>query len=151
MYERHRMTFIIAEAGVNHNGDIKKALQMCGIARDAGCDAITFQTFKSEAVVTASAGKADYQQTTTGAGSQLEMIRALELPWPAFVALESECRRLGFTFLSTAFDRDSLSGLDALGVPLHKIPSGEITNLPFLRQLGSYGKPTLLSTGMSTL
>jgi N,N'-diacetyllegionaminate synthase len=145
------MTFIIAEAGVNHNGDLQKALQMCGVAQDAGCDAIKFQTFRSEAVVTASAGKADYQQTTTGAGSQLEMIRALELPWSGFVALESECRRLGITFLSTAFDRDSLSGLDALGVPLHKIPSGEITNLPFLRQLGSYGKPTLLSTGMSTL
>lgn len=145
------MTFIIAEAGVNHNGDVKKALEMCGIAREAGCDAIKFQTFKAESVVTASASKADYQQTTTGGGSQLEMIRALELPWATFVALETECRRLGITFLSTAFDRISLSRLDSLGVPMHKIPSGEITNLPFLRQLGSYGKPILLSSGMSTL
>jgi N,N'-diacetyllegionaminate synthase len=145
------MTYIIAEAGVNHNGDVKKALRMCSVAREAGCDAIKFQTFKAEAVVTASASKADYQQTTTGAGSQLEMIRALELPWPTFVVLETECRRLGITFLSTAFDRISLSSLDSLGVAIHKIPSGEITNLPFLRQLGSYGKPILLSSGMSTL
>jgi N,N'-diacetyllegionaminate synthase len=145
------MTFIIAEAGVNHNGDVKEALNMCRVAREADCDAIKFQTFKAESVVTASASKAEYQQTTTGAGSQLEMIRALELPWPAFVALETECRRLGITFLSTAFDRISLSSLDSLGVPMHKIPSGEITNLPFLRQLGSYGKPVVLSSGMSTL
>jgi N,N'-diacetyllegionaminate synthase len=145
------MTFIIAEAGVNHNGNLQKALQMCSVAQAAGCDAIKFQTFRSEAVVTASAGKADYQQSATGAGSQLEMIRALELPWSGFVALEAECRRLGITFLSTAFDRDSLSSLDALGVPMHKIPSGEITNLPFLRQIGAYAKPILLSTGMSTL
>jgi N,N'-diacetyllegionaminate synthase len=145
------MTFIIAEAGVNHNGDMPRALRMCRAARDAGCDAVKFQTFKAEAVVTSSAGKADYQQTTTGAGTQIEMLRALELPWSGFVALADECRRLGITFLSTAFDRDSLSGLDALGVPMHKIPSGEITNLPFLRQLGGCGKPTLLSTGMSTL
>jgi N,N'-diacetyllegionaminate synthase len=145
------MTFIIAEAGVNHNGDVKRALEMCGVARESGCDAIKFQTFRAESVVTASACKADYQQTTTGTGPQLEMIRALELPWPTFVALEAECRRLGITFLSTAFDRASLSNLDSLGVPMHKIPSGEITNLPFLRQLGSYGKPILLSSGMSTL
>jgi N,N'-diacetyllegionaminate synthase len=145
------MTFIVAEAGVNHNGSTEEALKMCDVARDAGCDAIKFQTFKAEAVVIASAGKADYQKSTTGAGSQLEMIRALELPWPSFVALDAECRRLGITFLSTAFDLASLSSLEALGVPMHKIPSGEITNLPFLRQLGSYGKPVLLSTGMSTL
>ena len=145
------MTFIVAEAGVNHNGSVEEALKMCAVARDAGCDAIKFQTFRAEAVVTASAGKAHYQQSNTGEGTQLEMIRALELPWTAFIALEGECRRLGITFFSTALDLDSLTGLEALGVSMHKIPSGEITNLPFLRQLGSYGKPVLLSSGMSTL
>ncbi len=145
------MTYIIAEAGVNHNGDFAKAIQLCQIAKDAGCDAVKFQTFTAEAVVTASASKADYQLVTTGAGTQLDMIRALALPWHNFVELDSACKRLGITFLSTAFDRESLSSLDALGVPTHKIPSGEITNLPYLRQIGGYGKPVILSTGMATL
>lgn len=124
---------------------------MCREARAAGCDAIKFQTFRSEAVVVASAGKADYQRTTTGGGSQLEMLKALELPWKAFVQIKLECQRLGITFLSTAFDRQSLASLDQLGVPMHKIPSGEITNLPFLMQVAACGRPVLLSTGMSTL
>ena len=144
------MTFIIAEAGVNHNGDAVRALQMCRTAKQAGCDAVKFQTFKAEDVVTASASKAEYQQSATGAGNQLEMIRALELPWSAFVALDAECKRLGITFLSTAFDHASLDSLDALGVPMHKIASGEITNLPFLRRVGRLGKPVILSTGMAT-
>lgn len=145
------MTYIIAEAGVNHNGDVEKAVQLCRAAKEAGCDAVKFQTFKADAVVTASASKADYQQSTTGTGSQLDMIRALELPWPAFVELNRECKRLGITFLSTAFDHASLASLDALEVPAHKIPSGEITNLPYLRHVGRYGKPVILSTGMATL
>ena len=144
-------TYVIAEAGVNHNKDVKKALELCNAAKDAGCDAVKFQTFRAEAVVTASASKADYQQSTTGAGSQLEMIRALELPWPAFEELHHECKRLGITFLSTAFDDASLDNLDRLGVPIHKIPSGEITNLPFMRHVARCGKPIILSTGMSTL
>lgn len=143
------MTYVIGEAGVNHNGDLGMALKLCEAAREAGCDAVKFQTFKAAAVVTATAGKADYQQAMTGDGSQLDMIRALELPWSAFVELAAHCRRLGITFLSTAFDAESLSNLDALGVPRHKIPSGEITNLPFLRQIGAYGKPLILSSGMS--
>src|SRR5215471_21259169 len=98
------MTYVIAEAGVNHNGDVQTARELCAVAREAGCDAVKFQTFRAEAVVTASAAKAEYQRGTTGGGSQLEMIRALELPWPAFVDLAAECGRLGITFLSTAFD-----------------------------------------------
>ncbi len=145
------MTYIIAEAGVNHNGDATKAFELCRAAKDAGCDAVKFQTFKAEAVVTASAAKAKYQQSATGAGSQLEMIRALELPWSAFIDLSAECDRLGITFLSTAFDSQSLTDLDMLGVPTHKIASGEITNLPFLRQVARCGKPIILSTGMATL
>lgn len=145
------MTYIIAEAGVNHNGDVEAALEMCRVARDAGCDAVKFQTFKAEAVVTARAPKADYQQAQTGGGSQIDMIRALELPWSDFVRIDAECRRLGIVFLSTAFDLDSLGNLDALGIGLHKVPSGEITNLPYLRAVGRYGKPVVLSTGMATL
>ncbi len=145
------MTYIIAEAGVNHNGDAGRAFQMCTVAREAGCDAIKFQTFTADAVVTRSAGKADYQKSMTGGGSQLEMIRALELPWSTFQALDAECKRIGITFLSTAFDIQSLHNLDALPVVRHKIPSGEITNLPFMREVGRCGKPVILSTGMATL
>lgn len=144
-------TYVIAEAGVNHNKDVNKALALCKAAKDAGCDAVKFQTFKAESVVIASASKADYQQHATGTGSQLEMIRALELPWSAFEEIDRECKRLGITFLSTAFDHASLTNLDRLGVPIHKIPSGEITNLPFLRHVARCGKPVILSTGMSTL
>jgi N,N'-diacetyllegionaminate synthase len=145
------MAYVIGEAGVNHNGELERALQLCRAARDAGCDAVKFQTFSAEAVVTADAHKAAYQRSATGSGSQLEMIRALELPWAAFVSLEAECRRLGITFLSTAFDHGSLERLDGLGVPTHKIASGEITNLPFLRHVGRLGKPVILSTGMATM
>ena len=145
------MTYIIAEAGVNHNGDVEKAVQLCRAAKEAGCDAVKFQTFKAEAVVTASASKAEYQYSTTGTGSQLDMIRALELPWSTFLELDKECKRLGIVFLSTAFDHVSLAKLDALEVPIHKIASGEITNLPYLRQVGRYGRPVILSTGMATL
>lgn len=144
-------TYVIAEAGVNHNKDLGNAVALCRVAKEAGCDAVKFQTFTAEAVVTASAVKADYQQEATGAGSQLEMIRALELPWSAFEQLDRECKRLGITFLSTAFDHASLDNIDRLGVPLHKIPSGEITNLPFLRHVARHGKPIILSTGMATL
>jgi len=145
------MTYIIAEAGVNHNGDVGAALEMCRVARDAGCDAVKFQTFKAEAVVTARAPKAEYQQEQTGTGSQIDMIRALELPWSDFVRIDEECRRLGIAFLSTAFDLESLMNLDALGIGLHKVPSGEITNLPYLRAVGGCGKPVVLSTGMAML
>ncbi len=145
------MTYIIAEAGVNHNGSFDRAMELCRVAREAGCDAVKFQTFRTEDVVTISAPKADYQAKLTGGGSQIDMIRALELPWDAFVALHRECQRLGITFLSTAFDHQSLANLDALGVGLHKIPSGEITNLPYLRAVGRCGKPVVLSTGMARL
>ncbi len=145
------MIFIIAEAGVNHNGDVDRAMQMCRVASRAGCDAIKFQTFLAEEVVTASASKAKYQQNSTGEGTQLEMIRALQLSWPNFVELDKECKRLGIRFLSTAFDTVSLANLNGLDLPMHKIASGEITNLPFLRCVGRYGKPVILSTGMATL
>lgn len=145
------MTYLIAEAGVNHNGDVQTALELCRVAKEAGCDAVKFQTFKAEAVVTARAPKADYQQEQTGAGSQIDMIRALELPWSDFLTIHEECSRLGIAFLSTAFDLESLANLDALGVGMHKVPSGEITNLPYLRAVGGCGKPVILSTGMATL
>jgi N,N'-diacetyllegionaminate synthase len=145
------MTYIIAEAGVNHNGDLNAALQLCKVARDAGCDAVKFQTFKAGSVVTSSAPKAEYQEKLTGSGSQVDMIRALELPWNAFVQLRDECNRLGITFLSTAFDDESLANLDSLPVPLHKVPSGEITNLPYLRKVARCNKPVILSTGMARL
>ena len=145
------MTYIIAEAGVNHNGDLNRALELCRVAHKAGCDAVKFQTFIAEKVVTENAIKANYQKNTTGEGTQLEMIRSLELKWPAFVALKEECDRLGITFLSTAFDSESLDQIDALNVSCHKIASGEITNLFLLRRVGSKGKPVFLSTGMSTL
>lgn len=144
------MTYIIAEAGVNHNGDLELALEMCRAARAAGCDAVKFQTFSAAALVTARAAKADYQQTAPGS-SQLDMLKALELPWPAFLRIADECRALGIVFLSSAFDRESLLRIDELGVPLHKLASGEITNLPLLREVARLGKPVLLSTGMATL
>ncbi|MCJ7700002.1 MAG: N-acetylneuraminate synthase [Anaerolineales bacterium] len=144
--------FIIAEAGVNHNGDLNKAKQLVDVAVDAGADAVKFQTFKAENIVSASAPKAAYQrQTTDVAESQLEMLRRLELSFQAHQKLVSYCQKKGILFLSTPFDRDSVDLLDTLGVPLFKVGSGEITNLPLLAYIAQKGKPIILSTGMSHL
>jgi len=145
-------TFIIAEAGVNHNGDLGLARDLIDAAAAAGADAVKFQTAIPELVVTRYAQKADYQKETSRADeSQLEMIRKILFPLETHRELKAYCEERGVIFFSTAFDPVSLDFLEKLGQPYHKIPSGEITNLPYLRQVGAYRRPTILSTGMSTL
>jgi len=144
--------FVIAEAGVNHNADLNLAFEMIEVAAAAGADAIKFQTAIPESVVISGAEKADYQKVSTGASeSQLEMIRKLHFPLDVYPKLKAFCERKGIIFASTAFDLTSLDLLERIGQPFHKVPSGEITNLPYLRQMGSYGRPIILSTGMATL
>lgn len=143
---------IIAEAGVNHNGDPELAKRLIDAAKAAGADYVKFQTFKAERLVTQGAAKADYQKKTSGADeSQFEMIRRLELSEATHRDLIAHCATQGIGFLSTGFDVDSLDMLAGLGLPLVKIPSGEITNLPYLRHVGSMELPVVLSTGMATL
>ena len=144
--------FIIAEAGVNHNGSIKLAKQLIDVAVESGADAVKFQTFKTENLVSKTAEKADYQKKTTDAlESQFDMIKRLELDMDAHKELLVYCQEKGIIFLSTPFDHDSINLLSNLGLQIFKIPSGEITNLPYLRHIGSLGKKVILSTGMSTL
>jgi len=143
--------FIIAEAGVNHNGDIHLAHKLVDAAKEAGADAVKFQTFKAENVVSKIAEKAEYQKETTNSEeSQYEMIKKLELSFEDFVKIKDYCDKKGIIFLSTPFDYESVDFLKSL-VPLYKIGSGEITNLPFLEYIAKKGKPIILSTGMSTL
>lgn len=145
-------TFVIAEAGVNHNGQLPVAKQLVDIAVDAGADAVKFQAFRAAQLASSSAGKAGYQkQTTSPAESQLEMLRRLELSEDAFRELQNHCRSRGILFLSTAFDEHSVDFLAGLDVPAFKIPSGEITNTPLLEHVAAKGKPVILSTGMATL
>jgi len=144
--------FIIAEAGVNHNGDLDLARRLIDEAARAGADAVKFQTFTAEAVISPQAPKAAYQKVTTGAQqSQLDMVRAFELPMDAFRLLADHAGERGIMFLSTPFDHASVDALDAIGVPAFKVPSGEVTNLPLMRRIGATGKPVILSSGMSTL
>lgn len=143
---------LIAEAGVNHNGSLELAHKLVEAAQAAGADAVKFQTFRSEQVISPLAVKAAYQAATTGAAeSQLEMVKKLELPFAAFRELAEDCRARRILFLSTPFDYESADALEAQGVPAFKVPSGEITNLPFLEHLAGKGKPLIVSTGMSTL
>ena len=145
-------TLIIAEAGVNHNGDLALARQLIDVAAEAGADLVKFQTFSADRLVTAHAKKADYQTQTTDAGeSQHAMIRRLELTRDMHEALIAHCKSRGIQFFSTGFDPESIDLLAELGLDRFKIPSGEITNLPYLRHVGRYGKPVILSTGMATL
>lgn len=145
-------TLIIAEAGVNHNGDLGLAVQLIDVAATAGADLVKFQTFSADRLVTTCAGKAEYQTRTSDASeSQHAMIRRLELSREMHDALIHRCQSRGIGFFSTAFDTDSLHLLAELGLDRFKIPSGEITNLPYLRQVASYGKPVILSTGMATI
>jgi N-acetylneuraminate synthase len=142
----------IAEAGVNHNGDPQRALQLVDAAAEAGADAVKFQTFRAEEVVSFGAPKARYQIETTGAQeSQLDMIKRLELLPETHRELMERCDARGILFLSTPFDVGSADLLETLGVPAYKIPSGEITNWPFLEHIASKRKPVILSTGMSDL
>jgi N-acetylneuraminate synthase len=144
--------FIIAEAGVNHNGSLDLARRLIEVAAEAGADAVKFQTFDARKLARASAPKADYQkQTTDKKESQLEMLRKLELPREWHVELQAHARSLGIEFLSTAFDTESLDFLAGLGMPLFKVPSGELTNGPLLWQFARLGKPLVVSTGMATL
>jgi N,N'-diacetyllegionaminate synthase len=145
-------TFIIAEAGVNHNGSLKIAFQLIDVAVAAGADAVKFQTFKAEEVIAANAPKADYQKETTGSDeNQLEMVRKLELDETAHISLHQYCQRKGIQFLSTPFDLESIDLLNRLGLEIFKIPSGEISNLPYLRKLGALNKRLIISTGMADL
>jgi len=144
--------FIIAEAGVNHNGDTALAKKLIDAAIEAGADAVKFQTFKAEKIVTPTAEKADYQKHTTGAGeSQYEMIKKLELSETDFRNLSDYAKEAGIIFLSTPFDEESVDLLDQIGVPAFKVPSGEITNFPLLKKIAQKSKPIILSTGMATL
>jgi len=144
--------FIIAEAGVNHNGSIKLAKELIAVAAKSGADAIKFQTFKTENLVSKNAEKAEYQKRTTDAlESQFDMIKKLELDKDAHIELMEYSQEKNIMFLSTPFDLDSIDLLNNLGLQIFKIPSGEITNLPYLRHIGSLDKKLVLSTGMSTL
>ena len=144
--------FIIAEAGVNHNGSTELAKKLIDAASVAGADAVKFQTFKAEKLVSKNAQKAEYQkQTTDNAESQFDMIKKLELDEATHHELMAYCKSKNIIFLSTPFDHDSIELLDTLGLEIFKIPSGEITNLPYLRHIGKLGKRVILSTGMTDI
>ena len=144
--------FIIAEAGVNHNGSVDLAKKLIDAASISGADAVKFQTFKAENLVSKNAKKADYQKQTTNASeSQFDMIKKLELDISMHKELVAYCQEKDIMFLSTPFDHESVKMLNVLGLEIFKIPSGEITNLPYLRHIGSLGKQVILSTGMSNL
>lgn len=145
--------FVIAEAGVNHNGSPELAHELVEAAAAAGAHAVKFQTFSAARLASPNAVKAGYQIANTGAAeeSQLEMLRKLELADDTFAALSEHCRKLGILFLSTPFDEEAADFLDRLGMPAFKSPSGEITNLPYQRHLARKGKPMLVSTGMASL
>lgn len=145
---------IIAEAGVNHNGSIELARQLVDKAVEAGVDIIKFQTFKSEKLVSKSARQAEYQKRNIGKksdDSQLSMLKKLELSEQDHVELMAYCKQKGIKFFSTAFDMDSIEYLHSLNLGLWKIPSGEVTNYPFLKRIASYNERTILSTGMCDL
>ena len=141
---------IIAEAGVNHNGSLEIAKLLVDKAVEAGTDIIKFQTFKSEKLVSKSAKQAEYQQKNIGkqGGSQLDMLKSLELSEDEHRELLDYCKKNGIRFLSTAFDMDSIEFLHSLNLGLWKIPSGEVTNYPYLRKIAQYHEPVILSTGM---
>jgi N-acetylneuraminate synthase len=142
---------IIAEAGVNHNGDIELAKRLITIAAEAGCDAVKFQTFSANDLVTRNAKKANYQEVNDGAGTQFEMLKRLELNEEEHLILKRTCQQHGIEFLSTAFGINELRFLVELGIRHVKIPSGELTNLPLLLEAARTGLPILMSTGMADL
>ena len=145
-------TFIIAEAGVNHNGSVDIAKKLIDVASKAGANAVKFQTFKATNLVSKNAPKAQYQKQTTDKNeTQFEMIKKLELDIDAHKELISYCKQKNIMFLSTPFDHDSIQLLNELGLEIFKIPSGEITNLPYLRHIGKLNKNIILSTGMANI
>ncbi|MGD8386344.1 MAG: N-acetylneuraminate synthase [Desulfobacteraceae bacterium] len=143
--------FVIAEAGVNHNGDVEAAEQLVMAAVEAGADAVKFQTFRASSLVTRSAPKADYQEKSTGSGSQWDMLRGLELPEAAWKEIKTHCEKAGILFLSSVFDEQGIDLLEGLDVAAYKLGSGELTNDSLLRYAAQKRKPLILSTGMSTL
>lgn len=143
--------FIIAEAGVNHNGSLKRAKQLVDAAKEADADAVKFQTFITEEVLTVNAPKANYQKKSVPGKSQFKMIKNLELSQFHFMELSQYCKKKNIMFLSTPFDTRSAELLNEIGVPAFKISSGELTNIGLLVQIAKYHKPMILSTGMSTL
>jgi N,N'-diacetyllegionaminate synthase len=149
---KRQSVFIIAEAGINHNGSLKLAKKMIDVAAEAGADAVKFQTFKAERLVSKFAPKADYQKRTTGSKeSQLAMLKKVELDISSHQELIKYCKKRRIAFLSSPFDLESIEFLDELGLEVFKIPSGEITNLPYLRKIGKLKKKVILSTGMANL
>lgn len=144
--------YIIAEAGVNHNGRLDLAMKLCDAAKEAGVDAVKFQTWKTEKIVTRNAAKAAYQEENTGSEqSQYEMLKELELSYPEFKKINEYCKKIGLQFLSTPDEEESLDFLCSMNLPFIKIGSGEVTNIPYLRVIGSRHQKVIISTGMSTL
>ena len=143
--------YVIAEAGVNHNGDLELARRLVDCAAEAGADAVKFQTFRAEDVVTPGAATADYQRANTGATSQFDMIKALELDEAGHAEVAAHCARIGIEFFSTPFSEPAVDLLVRLGVRRIKMPSGEITNKPLLQHAAATGLPLLMSSGMATL
>lgn len=147
-----KQVIIIAEAGVNHNGDIDKALELVKVAAEAGADYVKFQTFKTELNISKSAKKADYQEKNTGnTESQYDMVKKLELSFEDFLIIQQKCEELNIGFMSTGFDIPSIDFLDSFSPEYYKIPSGEITNKPYLEYIGKIAKKVILSTGMANI
>lgn len=145
-------TFVIAEAGVNHNGSLGLALELASAAKECGADAVKFQSFSADKLVTRTASKAAYQKAALpDDDSQYHMLKSLELAFSDFACIRDHCLRIGIEFLCSPFDEEAVMMLDQLDIRILKIPSGEITNAPFLRRVGSRKRPVILSTGMSWL
>lgn len=143
--------FVIAEAGVNHNGSEELALQLVETAAKAGADAVKFQTFKAETLVAKGTATAEYQKKQTGSTDQYSMLKKLEMSEDLHKKLINHCRQFGIEFMSTPFDLEAAKFLLGLGMEIIKIPSGELTNLPFISELAAFNKPMILSTGMASL
>jgi N,N'-diacetyllegionaminate synthase len=147
-----KKVIIIAEAGVNHNGNLENAKKLVEVAARAGADFVKFQTFKTELNITKNAKKAGYQEISTGVGeTQYDMVKKLELSYDDFLIVKEHCDCQGINFLSTGFDTPSLDFLETLNPKFYKIPSGEITNLPYLRKIASFGRNVVMSTGMADM
>lgn len=144
-------TFIIAEAGVNHNGSTDLALELVDTAARCGADAVKFQTFSADKLVRRGAAKAEYQARETGGGDQHSMLKSLEMSEATHTAVVQRCKERGVEFMSTGFDEEAVDFLLTLGIRRIKVPSGEITNLPFLSHMARQGLPLIISTGMATL
>lgn len=152
MIETNGKCLIIAEAGVNHNGNLELALKLCDEAKKSGADVVKFQTWKTENIITRNVAQADYQMQNTGVEeSQFDMLKKLELSYDDFAKIKAYCDDIGIVFASTADDPESLDFLLELGIPFIKIGSGEIGNIPYLRYMGKQNMPIIMSTGMSSL